>query len=1311
MKIRRASQVTTAAIVLVLLIAFVCLLVARQSWIVSRGAYEARLAMLAHTDRLVAASDRMTDAVRAFATTADRRHYDSLLQALQAERKQELSVDGLRRMGFTDDELALLARARHQTERLAGLDQQAIAAVDAGKLGEAIRIVYGPEYGAAKNAVMEPIAEARRQLEQRLADNAAELAQRGKVLNDLALLALLVSAAIVLAVLVLFYQRRVVNPLVDIDASLRALIARQDGAAIGHQKDTSEIGELARSIEQYRLTVAEADRQRWVKTSLAEIADGLLGIEQPTEMGGPLLSSLMPLLGGGRGAFHLFDEADGRYHFAGGYGLEAGPTATAFAAGEGMAGQAAAERRTIRLTDPQDGNLYLGSTPGQAPPRLLVAVPLLTDDTVPAVLEIAIFGALTPEQNSLLDDVAPMAALKLDVLQRSLRTRQLLDQVQASEAELRHINFLADSALDLTKAGYWHVPLDGTGWYNSSERAARIFGDLPAPGHRYQIAEWSQNVFAGDEEAAKATMEHFSAAIAGTIPVYDSTYAYKRPVDGRVVWIHALGHVVKNAAGEATDIFGVTQDITEFKMLEMALTGAKQKAEEATQMKSMFLANMSHEIRTPMNAIIGLSHLALRTPLSAKQRDYLTKIHTAGTSLLAVINDILDFSKIEAGKLSIENTAFRLDEVIDSVITVTGQKAHEKGLEFLAHLPASVPPCLAGDPLRLGQILTNLVSNAVKFTEHGEIRLRVEALEPSGERCQLRFSVQDTGIGMTREQADRLFQPFTQGDMSTTRKHGGTGLGLTICRRLVEMMEGQIGLESEPDVGTTVSFTAWFGVGEPKAAGTVVPEGLASLRVLVADDNVAASEIIQEALRGMVQCVDVVSSGPAAVAEVRRMDARQPYDVVYMDWRMPGMDGLQAARLIRSDESMHQQPAIVLVTAFGREEIRDEAEHLQLDGYLLKPLTRSMLVDSLVNVVGAGTPEAPLHAEPAQSPSFPGLRVLLVEDNDINQQIATELLEGAGASVEVAHHGRQAVDRLLGGGDYHLVLMDLQMPEMDGYQATARIRAEPRLAQLPIIAMTAHATTEERQRCLDAGMNDHVAKPIDPALLFAALGRYYAPTLSPATPGAAPPADGEAIPAIEGLAVEDALARIGGNRELYRKLLRQFLTQAFMPDEIERALAAGDGPAAERLAHTVHGVAANLGARGVQARAADLEQALRERAEVRTVAACQEAFRASLDAFVARLRAALPPDPVADAGTAQAVDPQQMAAVAAQMQGLLGRFDAAATELLDTHRDLFRALLSPDRFPTFEAQITGYAFAEARATLAQAAADKDLALP
>ena len=369
--------------------------------------------------------------------------------------------------------------------------------------------------------------------------------------------------------------------------------------------------------------------------------------------------------------------------------------------------------------------------------------------------------------------------------------------------ELQQINFKADSALDLTKAGYWHIPLDGSGWYNSSERAVRIFGDPPVTDHRYTLEHWMKHVQLGDEAAAKITAENFEAAVSGKIPVYDAVYAYQRPVDGRVVWIHALGHVVKDANGKPTDMFGVTQDITDFKLLEMEIVGAKQKAEEATQMKSMFLANMSHEIRTPMNAIIGLSHLALKTPLNAKQRDYVSKVHNAGTSLLAIINDILDFSKIEAGKLDLESTDFKLDEVISSVTTLTAQKAHEKGLEFLAHVAPGLPEVLLGDPLRLGQILTNFVNNAVKFTEKGEIRLEIEQVERTGEKVQLKFSVRDSGIGMTKEQAAKLFQPFTQADMSTTRKHGGTGLGLTICRRLVELMGGRIWVESEPGAGTT----------------------------------------------------------------------------------------------------------------------------------------------------------------------------------------------------------------------------------------------------------------------------------------------------------------------------------------------------------------------------------------------------------------------------------------------------------------------------------------------------------------------------
>ncbi|MCU0725821.1 MAG: PAS domain S-box protein, partial [Planctomycetes bacterium] len=527
---------------------------------------------------------------------------------------------------------------------------------------------------------------------------------------------------------------------------------------------------------------------------------------------------------------------------------------------------------------------------------------------------------------------------------RDITERKAIEaELKRRSDELSQINFKADFALELTRAGYWHVPLDGSGWYNSSERAVRIFGDPPVPDHRYTLEHWMKHVELGDAAAARVTAQNFGDAVAGKIPVYDAIYAYKRPVDGRVVWIHALGHVATDADGRPTDMFGVTQDITDVKLLELELVGARQRAEEATQMKSMFLANMSHEIRTPMNAIIGLSHLALRTQLTPKQRDYIGKVHNAGTSLLAVINDILDFSKIEAGKLDLEATDFRLDEVISSVTTLTAQKAHEKGLEFLAHVAPGLPEVLLGDPLRLGQILTNLVNNAVKFTEQGEIRLGIEQVERTGEQVQLRFSVRDSGIGMTKDQAARLFQPFTQADMSTTRKHGGTGLGLTICRRLVELMGGNISLESEPGAGTTFSFTVRLGIGTAKGTGRIVPPKLARLRVLVVDDNSAAREILEEPLGSVVRRVDTVASGEAALAAIRQHDAGEPYDIVFMDWRMPGMNGLETSRYIKSDETLTHPPHIVLVTAFGRDEVREEAERLELDGFLVKPVTRSMI--------------------------------------------------------------------------------------------------------------------------------------------------------------------------------------------------------------------------------------------------------------------------------------------------------------------------------------------------------------------------------
>jgi two-component system sensor histidine kinase/response regulator len=781
---------------------------------------------------------------------------------------------------------------------------------------------------------------------------------------------------------------------------------------------------------------------------------------------------------------------------------------------------------------------------------------------------------------------------------------------------------------------------------------------------------------------------------------------------GKHLWMSWSDRQIKAGEGSSKELLVVGTDVTEEVRRKKELEELKQKAEEATQMKSMFLANMSHEIRTPMNAIIGLSHLALKTSLTPKQKDYVGKIHNAGTSLLAVINDILDFSKIEAGKLNIEVTDFRLDEVIGSVTTLTAQKAHEKGLEFLAHVSPNVPDHLAGDPLRLGQILTNFVNNAVKFTEKGEIRLEIDLVERVGEKVQLKFLVRDTGIGMTKEQAAKLFQPFTQADMSTTRKHGGTGLGLTICKRLVDLMGGRIWLESEAGAGSTFYFTAWLGVGSAPVARKILPERLSRLKALVVDDNATAREILQESLTGIASRVDTVASGEEAVAAVRGQDGKEPYDVVFLDWRMPGMDGLQASREIKTDRNLKHPPRLVLVTAFGKEEVREEAERLSLDGFLEKPVTRSMIVDTLVGLF-AREGETAVRAERDLGTRLRGARILLTEDNEINQQIAVELLEGVGASVKVANNGRVAVELLFNGPQpppFDVVLMDLQMPEMDGHQATLKIRSEPRFATLPIIAMTAHATIEERQRCLDQGMNDHVSKPIDPNLLFETVARFYkAPAetaATPAPPEAPPAADG--IPAIEGLDSRDGLARVAGNRTLYLKLLRQFAQQQGpAPRQIADALATGDRKLAERLAHTVKGVAGSLGAKEVQQAAAELEKAIASGAATPDLSRVE----AVLGAFVGRLRAALPAEAPASATPAAALDDGQIRAFLREMVAHLNNFDPAAGDLFGKHRDSLRSFFTPQDFESIDKQIGSFAFADALATLQRAARQKGIPLP
>ena len=642
---------------------------------------------------------------------------------------------------------------------------------------------------------------------------------------------------------------------------------------------------------------------------------------------------------------------------------------------------------------------------------------------------------------------------------------------------------------------------------------------------------------------------------------------------------------------------------TQLQAADLAL--AKETAEAATQAKSDFLANMSHEIRTPMNAIIGMAHLALKTDLSPKQADYLAKVQFAAQTLLGIINDILDFSKIEAGKLDLERTDFRLEDTLDHLSIIVSQKAQDKNLEFLIAAQQDVPPSLVGDPLRLGQILINLVSNAVKFTERGQVLLTVALEERLADRVKVRFSVRDSGIGMTPAQSARLFQAFLQADTSTTRRYGGTGLGLSICKRLVEMMGGTIWAESEPGSGSTFHFTAWFGIGSEQEHKRFIPD-LAGVRALVVDDNAQAREILTDALRVLALRADSVSSGEDAVRAIAAADSPDPYRLVLMDWHMPGMDGLQASRLIKRSDRLQHIPQIVMVTAFGSDDIRMQAEEIGIDSYLLKPINQSLLYDALVDLFGITGTEGPrfhVRKNDGAGHEATGIRVLLVEDNEMNQQVATELLEHAGAIVAVVHHGGEAVKILTDGEQapaFDVVFMDLQMPHMDGITATKLLRRDPRLQNLPIIAMTAHAFVEERQRCLDAGMNDHVSKPIDPNTLFSTLNRWAKPRPQQAdeSPVAFPAmrASNDAVlPEIAGVNLAEGLKRVAGNKRLYRDLLVQFATkQGDAAAQIATALEAGDMKLAERIAHTVKGVAGNIGITGIQSAAQKLEQALHD---------------------------------------------------------------------------------------------------------------------
>ncbi|MNM25624.1 Signal transduction histidine-protein kinase BarA [compost metagenome] len=761
---------------------------------------------------------------------------------------------------------------------------------------------------------------------------------------------------------------------------------------------------------------------------------------------------------------------------------------------------------------------------------------------------------------------------------------------RAMEAKLRTASDRLNLAQEAGDIGLFDVDLiSGKNYW--TPQLESMFGLAPGE-FGGSLEHWQALVHPDDVARASSTFER--AVESGSDRV-EFDFRIVRQDDGRVRTFKSLNRFSRTPDGKPLRATGINIDVT-------ALAQARAAAEAATQAKSEFLANMSHEIRTPMNAIIGMSHLALRTELDTRQRNYIEKVHRSAENLLGIINDILDFSKIEAGRMSLEQIPFRLEDVLDNFAAMVGLKTEDKGLELLFQTPPELPTALLGDPLRLGQVLINLGNNAAKFTERGEIVVGVEAVATREERVQLHFWVRDTGIGMTAEQCSRLFQSFSQADSSTTRKYGGTGLGLSISKKLVELMDGHIWVESEPGVGSTFHFHVSLGVQQGVQPRRMFKaDELLGIRVLVVDDNASARQILSGMALSFGLEVDGAQNGSQALRLLA--DAEQnalPYDLVLMDWRMPGMDGMEAVSRMHSAHLTHT-PSVIMVTAFGREEAREEAERqgIQLPVVLTKPVTPSSLLEAIGVVLGRwpqGDTRASerSHQSANTVASLRGARLLLVEDNELNQELACELLESVGIGLRLAWHGQEALDILAEDGNFDGVLMDCQMPVMDGYTATQRIRQQPRFTALPVIAMTANAMDGDRERALSSGMNDHISKPLNVDDMFATLAKWITPQAAvPAVPASPAVGPAKRLPDhLEGIDKVAGLATCMGRQDLYLRLLCKFRdTQAGFAEQFRAAQSDPDAGAAERMAHSLRGTAANIGAKAVAQAAAVLEQA------------------------------------------------------------------------------------------------------------------------
>ena len=1262
-----------------------------------------------------------------YTETGERPHAQAYEEKINLPINGEIGDNRLKALGLKPIELTMLERVQLIRKHLREQEADMLRKVVAGKRVAAERESHAPPYLTLLNDVEGQFVALRDYMVARQESRLAQLSKAIAWCWVFLIVSMILNMVFAAYVWGIFYRRRILDPIETINRQFQSL--QGDGVLphFDYPDDESEIGQLVKTLNTYQTNTAMVNDEQWIKTHQAHITAEMQTKSSFFELAHFFLSQIASLIEVGQAVFYIHDDEHRVLRLLATYAYrERKSLAQKFLVGEGLVGQCALEKAPIVITAPPADYIQVSSSLGVAPPQSILLLPVMNGEHVLAVIEFACFKPFGRREQGLLDSLIPPLSMSLEILDRNMRTQRLLeatqdqarmleDQTKELETQRRSIASLLDEQNML---------------FESVTNGICVTHDRVVSKCNHQLAA----ILGRPVESiiGRSTQDWYP-----TQDAYDDVgQAYRRIEHGEVVKLdvkmmrQGVGEFWARITGRAIDLSDLSrgtiwtlEDVSDEHAATDAMREARRIAEEAARVKSDFLANMSHEIRTPMNAIMGMAHLVSKTGLNERQNEYVKKIQQSSQHLLGIINDILDFSKIEAGKLSIESTNFELESVLDNVATLIGDKAGNKGLELIYDLDPDVPNFLIGDPLRLGQVLINYCNNAVKFTEVGEISISASLLQETPEEVLLRFEVKDTGIGLSEEQRSKLFQSFSQGDTSTTRKYGGTGLGLAISKNLVELMGGTVGVESELGKGSTFWFTARLRKGKESRRLLMPRVDLRGRRVLVVDDNEHALEVLSGMLSSMTFLVDAVDNGKQAIEAVRQAATDgKPYEIVFLDWQMPELDGIHVGERILG-LGLSEPPHLIMVTAYGREEVIKGAEAAGFDSILIKPVNPSVLFDAAMRVLGDSMDRVTSRQGQAEGETdlsgIAGARILLVEDNDLNQEVAFELLNELGLDVTVADDGAQALEKIRQNPADHFaaVLMDMQMPVMDGLTATHEIRKIPQLARLPIIAMTANAMPQDRERCLSAGMNDYVAKPIDPELLAQALLRWVTPQAG--EDGAVMPEAGQArepaprpprrtstnvegwLPKdIDGLDVDEGWRHVIGKRHLYISMLRRFVAgQKSFPDEVMKSINQEDWHTAERLAHTLKGTAGNIGAREISAAAALLEAAIRERKTPQEIIDAVAALSVSLTQMIDGIEAWLPQD-----GREHAVetDAASLTAIVSHLMHLLRENDAEAGDVCSKSAPVLKKAF-PGHWDKIEERINQYEFEEALKWLAEAA--------